>query len=71
MTTYPCPNPACDGRRRTGQYLCWDCWDALPAPARTQLSRRDPAARARLQLLYRQLQAGVPPQRIQIEPIGA
>ncbi|MEU3785228.1 hypothetical protein [Streptomyces sp900129855] len=66
MTALNCPNPACEASRRAGQYLCWDCWDALPGPARHALSIRDDIAIARLQLLHRQLAAGVPPHEIEI-----
>lgn len=67
MTALTCPTPDCAGSRRTGQYLCWDCWDALPGPARRALSLRDNLAIARLQLLHRQLADGVPPHEIEID----
>lgn len=66
MSQLPCPNPACSAFRRTGQYLCWDCWDALSGTARRALSIRDDLAIARLQTLHRQLADGVPPQQIEI-----
>ncbi|MER7477354.1 hypothetical protein ABTX60_06825 [Streptomyces sp. NPDC126510] len=62
-----CPSPDCNAQRRTGQYLCWDCWDALPAPTRRALSIRDDLATARVQILHRELAAGVPPQEIRID----
>lgn len=67
MSALDCPNPACKARRRAGQYLCWDCWDALPDPPRRALSIRDDLAIARLQILHRELAAGVPLQEIEID----
>lgn len=67
MSALNCPSPDCDAQRRTGQYLCWNCWDALPAPTRRALSIRDDLARARLQVLHRELAAGVPPHEIEID----
>jgi len=67
MSALKCPNPACEASRRAGQYLCWDCWDALPGPTRRAFSIRDELAIARLQLLHRELAAGVPPHEIEID----
>ncbi|MEU2265011.1 hypothetical protein ABZ568_00855 [Streptomyces olindensis] len=66
MSALNCPSPDCNAQRRTGQYLCWDCWDALPTLTRRALSIRDDLARARLQILHRQLAAGAPPHEIEI-----
>jgi hypothetical protein len=66
MSALSCPNPACEAKRRTGQYLCWNCWDTLPHPTRRALSIRDDLAIARLQILHRELGAGVPPHEIEI-----
>ncbi|WP_019061761.1 hypothetical protein [Streptomyces prunicolor] len=67
MTALNCPNPVCEAKRRTGQYLCWDCWDTLPRPTRLALGSRDDIAIARLQILHRELAAGVPPHEIEID----
>ncbi|MDQ0961964.1 hypothetical protein QFZ66_005842 [Streptomyces sp. B4I13] len=66
MTAFTCPTPDCTSTRKAGQYLCWDCWDALPATARRALSIRDDLATARLQVLHRQLAAGTSPAEIEI-----
>ncbi|MER6559780.1 hypothetical protein ABT300_19000 [Streptomyces sp. NPDC001027] len=66
MSSFPCPAPACESTRKAGQYLCWDCWDALPAPARRALGIRDDLAMARLRVLHRQLTAGTLPHEIEI-----
>ncbi|MFE2967213.1 hypothetical protein ACFXKC_26770 [Streptomyces sp. NPDC059340] len=67
MSALNCPNPACEAQRRAGQYLCWDCWDALPGPTRGALSSRDDLAIVRLQILHREFAAGVPPHEIEID----
>jgi hypothetical protein len=66
MSALTCPTPACAAARRAGQYLCWDCWDGLPDPTRRALSVRDDLAIARVQILHRELAAGVPPHEIEI-----
>ncbi|MER6632261.1 hypothetical protein ABT301_29275 [Streptomyces sp. NPDC000987] len=66
MSALDCPSPACDARRKAGQCLCWDCWDALPGPTRRALGIRDELATARLQILHRELAAAVPPHEIEI-----
>ncbi|QCX81089.1 hypothetical protein C9F11_37530 [Streptomyces sp. YIM 121038] len=67
MTT-PCPNPTCHSTRRPHQYLCWTCWNQLPAPALRSLSRRDPGATARVRQLHRQLERRVPLSEIEVSP---
>jgi hypothetical protein len=66
MTDTPCP--FCRKPKARGKYLCWDCWDALPQPARRALSRRDTQAVPRLRELHAQIAAGVPLAEIRVAP---
>ncbi|WP_055529731.1 hypothetical protein [Streptomyces graminilatus] len=58
VTTTPCR--ACRTPKPVRMYLCADCWDRLPRPARRALTRRDGQALARLRALHTQLDAGTP-----------
>lgn len=68
ITTHRCPGPCDTGMRRSGQYLCPDCWRSLPADAQTALYRRDSRALARYRELNAQLGAAVPLAQIHISP---
>lgn len=66
MTT-PSRCPACHtGARRSGQYLCRNCWFTLTDATRRLLDRRDSRAFTRLRSLYRQLDRGVPLAEIRV-----
>ncbi|WP_425244829.1 hypothetical protein [Streptomyces sp. NEAU-NA10] len=52
--------PGCPGRRAVKQYLCPDCWRALPNATRGRLALRDPRALFRLRQLHQALEAGTP-----------
>lgn len=66
MTTTPCRH--CRTPKPARMYLCRNCWDMLPAPARRALNRRDSHAFARLRELHAQLDAGVPLTEITVSP---
>lgn len=58
--------PSCSLPRRAGHYLCGACWPALPARARTSLTRRDRLARTRLRELLNQIHDGTPLDKIEV-----
>lgn len=51
---------ACKKPRNPRQYLCPDCWAALPGGTRRLLNERGPDALARLRRLHDQIDRGVP-----------
>jgi hypothetical protein len=57
-TTLKCPG--CPGRRNRSQYLCRDCWRALPAATRGRLALHDARAFLRLRELHKALAANTP-----------
>jgi len=61
--------PGCPtGRRHPRQYLCLNCWRALPAATRGRLARRDARAMFRLRQLQAELKAGTPLAVIRVVP---
>jgi hypothetical protein len=60
--------PSCRGSKSTAHYLCGGCWGQLPRHVQAALYRRDDLATQRIRELYRQIQADVPLQEIEITP---
>lgn len=62
------PCPSCGAPVPPRRYLCRACWFALPAPARSALSKRDGQAMTRLRALHDQLRNQVPLRSIRVPP---
>lgn len=66
MANTPCRK--CRTPKPPRMYLCGTCWQALPAPTRCALNRRDSRAMFRLRELHKQIDAGVPLAEIGVTP---
>jgi hypothetical protein len=65
-TATPCRS--CRTPKPSNWYLCGACWNALPAPARRALNKRDGKAVPRLRELHAHIDSEQPLEELEITP---
>lgn len=56
----------CRADKDPGKYLCWDCWQRIPAGEKVKLGKRDSLSGVRLLEMNRQFSRSVPPEEIKV-----